>query len=125
MAERVWPGPEPEDITAWSLVQAGHVVGRRFTLALAEVGLTPTQFGVLLLLDLEPGLSGGEMARRVLVSPQSMSELISSLAEQGLITRDGGATRGQRIATHLTAGGADALARAAGLIDQVNGDGAL
>ena len=125
MAERVWSGPDPDDITAWALVQAGHVVSRRFATAYAEFGLTPAQFGVLLLLDVEPGLSGGEMARRVFMSPQSMSELMSSLNQKGLITRDGTATRGQRIATHITARGAELLTRAATVIDQVNGDAAL
>ncbi|HWM04482.1 MAG TPA: helix-turn-helix domain-containing protein [Actinophytocola sp.] len=39
----------------WTLIQASHVVVREFTAVFAEVGLTPTQFGVLVQLeDREP-----------------------------------------------------------------------
>lgn len=116
----VWTGPDPADITAWTLVQAGHVAGRRFTAALAEVGLTPTQFGALLVLDLEPGLSGGEVARRIAVTPQSVSELITALAELGLITRDPSPGRGHRITAHLTPAGEQALRAAGTAVDTVN-----
>lgn len=116
----MWPGPDPADITAWTLVQAGHVAGRRFTAALAEVGLTPTQFGALLVLDLEPGLSGGEIARRIAVTPQSVSELIATLAELGLITRDPSPGRGHPITTQLTPAGQATLRAASTAVDTVN-----
>lgn len=116
----MWPGPDPADITAWTLVQAGHVTGRRFTAALAKVGLTPTQFGALLVLDLEPGLSGGEIARRIAVTPQSVSELIATLAELGLITRDPSPGRGYRITTQLTPAGQATLRAASTAVDAVN-----
>lgn len=116
----VWTGPDPADITAWTLVQAGHVAGRRFTAALGEVGLTPTQFGALLVLDLEPGLSGGAIARRIAVTPQSVSELVVALAELGLITRDPSLGRGHRITAQLTPAGEDALRAAGTAVDTVN-----
>ena len=116
----VWPGPNPADITAWTLVQAGHVTGRRFTAALAEVGLTPTQFGALLVLDLEPGLSGGEIARRIAVTPQSVSELVAALAELGLIARDPSPGRGHRITAQLTPAGQATLRAASTAVDTVN-----
>lgn len=116
----VWPGSDPADIAAWTLVQAGHVTGRRFTAALAEVGLTPTQFGALLVLDLEPGLSGGEIARRIAVTPQSVSELIATLADVGLLTRDPSRGRGHPIAARLTAAGQAALRAASTAVDTVN-----
>jgi DNA-binding MarR family transcriptional regulator len=115
-----WPGRDPEDITAWTLVQAGHVAGRRFTAALAEVGLTPTQFGALLVLDLEPGLSGGEVARKIAVTPQSVSELIATLAELGLIVRDPSPGRGHRIAVSLTPAGQAALRAASTAVEEVD-----
>ena len=120
MGPSVWTGPDPADITAWTLVQAGHVAGRRFTAALAEVGLTPTQFGALLVLDLEPGLSGGEIARRIAVTPQSVSELVGALAELGLITRDPSPGRGHRITAQLTPAGQETLRAAGTAVDTVN-----
>ena len=100
-----WTGPLPADITAWLLVQTGHVVGHRFRQALADCGVTPTQFGVLLELDLHPGLANAEIARVVLVTPQSMSELLNSLADLELIVRAPSIGRGHRIPTELTAAG--------------------
>lgn len=115
-----WPGPDPHDITAWTLVQAGHVTGRRFTAALAEVGLTPTQFGALLVLDLEPGLSGGEIARRIAVTPQSVSELIANLVELGLLAREPSPGRGHRVPSRLTEQGRRTLVGAQAAVRAVD-----
>lgn len=116
----VWPGRNPEDITAWTLVQAGHVAGRRFTATLAEVGLTPTQFGALLMLDLQPGLSGGELARRIAVTPQSVSELVAALTDMNLITRDPSPGRGHRITARLTPAGQSTLRAAGTAVEAAN-----
>lgn len=105
-----WRGPEPDQILAWTLVQVGHAVGRTFWRTLGDVGLTPIQFGVLLQLDREPGQSNAALARAVLVTPQSMSELLTGLVADGLVARDP-ATRGRPVATHLTAAGRAALRR--------------
>ena len=105
-----WSGPAPDSITAWLLVQTGHVVGRRFRQALADCGVSPTQFGVLLELDLHPGLANAEIARVVMVTPQSMSELLTSLLELGLIDRTPSAGRGHRLPAQLTADGRRVLA---------------
>ena len=116
----VWPGPDPTEITAWTVVQAGHVTGRRFTAALAEVGLTPTQFGALLVIDLEPGLSGGEVARRIAVTPQSVSDLVAGLVALELIVRDASAGRGHPISAQLTAKGQQTLRAASVAVSEVD-----
>jgi len=104
-----WPGPDPDDITAWLLVQAGHLAGRRFTAVLGDLGLTPIQFGVLLQLDLHPAMSNGEIARSVLVTPQSMSELLGSLERLGLVERESEGGRGRRVRARLTPAGRQTL----------------
>lgn len=101
-------------------MQAGHVTGRRFTTALAEVGLTPTQFGALLVIDLEPGLSGGEVARRIAVTPQSVSELVAGLAALGLIVRDTSAGRGHPVHAQLTSQGQQTLRAASAAVSTVD-----
>ena len=121
----MWPGPPPEQVTAWMLVQAGHVIGRRFTRAFAAVGLTPTQFGVLLMLDLQPGLSGGELARRTAVTPQNISGLVASLVDLGLVERDPAPGRGHKVAAHLTPTGEEALRRAHTALQTVSSPTAL
>jgi DNA-binding MarR family transcriptional regulator len=114
-----WPGPPPEDIAAWTLVQASHRVARNFRAAFRDVGLTPTQFGVLLELDLHPGSSNGELARAVLVTPQSMSDLLASLERLHLIERDDSAGHGFRIPARLTPAGRRALRLCAAAVDGV------
>ncbi|MBL7253622.1 MarR family winged helix-turn-helix transcriptional regulator [Paractinoplanes lichenicola] len=107
--EQTWPGPAPDDIVAWTLVQASHRVARRFRSAFGRLGLSPTQFGVLLELDLHPGSSNGEVARAVLVTPQSMSDLLNSLQRLGYVERDGSAGQGHRVPARLTAAGRQVL----------------
>ena len=101
-----------EILPAWTLVQAGHVVARGFTAVFAEVGLTPTQFGVLanLVDDDDGGLTQAELARRVLVRPQSLGELIAPLLERGLVRRDGPGGRGRRSGIAITDAGHAAFA---------------
>lgn len=101
-----------ELLPAWTLVQAGHVVARGFTAVFAEVGLTPTQFGVLANLVDDEGLTQAELARRVLVRPQSLGELIAPLLERGLVRRDGPGGRGRRSGIAITDAGHAAYAAA-------------
>jgi DNA-binding MarR family transcriptional regulator len=103
-------------LTAQNLVQTAHVVGLRFSELFAGMDLTPTQFAVLIELerldDEEEGLTQAELARRVLVRPQSVNVLLTSLVEQGLVTRTGQGGRGRRVGIALTGAGRAALERA-------------
>lgn len=101
-----------EAFPAWTLVQASHVVARRFAAVFAQVGLTPTQFGVLAYLAEEPALTQAELARRVLVRPQSLRELLVPLLERGLVSREGPAGRGRRSGIALTDAGREVMASA-------------
>jgi DNA-binding MarR family transcriptional regulator len=96
----------------WTLIQAANVVSRGFTAVFAEFGLTPTQFGVLAYLAEGDGLTQAELARRVLVRPQSLGELVAPLLERGLVHRDGPGGRGRRSGLTLTGDGAALLQRA-------------
>jgi DNA-binding MarR family transcriptional regulator len=117
--ERTWPGPAPEGIAAWTLVQASHVVARRFRAAFGRLGLSPTQFGVLLELDLHPGSANGEVARAVLVTPQSMSDLLASLERLGYVERDDSAGHGRRVPARLTRAGREILRECAAAVADV------
>jgi DNA-binding MarR family transcriptional regulator len=121
---RGWSGGDPDTVTGWTLVRAHHAVARRFTANLAEAGLTPTQFGVLVQVAGGTGLSQAELARRVLVTPQSVGELLHSLERLGHITRSRG-PRGTATTVHLTASGRAALHRATPLIQAMNTPEAL
>lgn len=85
--QSAWPGGDPQTMTGWTLIQANHAVVRRVSQTLASVGLTPTQFGVLVQLTVAPGVSQAELARRVLVTPQALGELLVSLEHLDYVRR--------------------------------------
>jgi DNA-binding MarR family transcriptional regulator len=79
---------DPEEQLGYALVRAAAQISRPWLAAMRRHGINPRQFSVLAILIGEPTLSQGELARRVLVTPQSMSELIAALVEDGLLRRD-------------------------------------
>lgn len=122
--------PFDEDFPLWELIQTSHVVARGFHRVFAEAGLSATQFGVLAeLADREssgaPAPSQAELARAVLLRPQSVGELVASLVERGLVRRDGPAGRGRRAGLELTGAGRAALKRALPLVRAFNEPGAI
>jgi DNA-binding MarR family transcriptional regulator len=118
--EDEWSAAAIAELPAWTLVQAYHVVARRFWVAFAEAGLGPTQFGVLATLAADPALGQAELARRTLVSPQSIGELIVTLEKRGLIERSAVVVRGRRRPVHLTEAGHAMLRRVAPAIRRIN-----
>ncbi len=118
--EQEWSEAVIAALPAWTLVQAYHVVARRFWSAFTEAGLGPTQFGVLAALAATPGLGQAELARRTLVSAQSIGELIASLEERGLVERGPNPGRGRRRPVALTETGRRTLRRIAPAIQEIN-----
>jgi DNA-binding MarR family transcriptional regulator len=53
--------------------------------ALADLGVTPPQFMVLTMLKAYPGLSGAELARVALLTPQTVGVIIRNLERDGAI----------------------------------------
>ncbi len=107
------PALDPDDFLGYALVQVAHVLERQFADAVREAGLTPRQFSVLALLQEGPALSVGALARRVLIAPQSMGELLDGLARKGLVERLPAAGRGHPAGVRAAEAGRAALAAAA------------
>ncbi len=55
--------------------------------ALAELGVTPPQFIVLTMLKAYPGLSGADLARVALLTPQTVGLIIRNLERDGAIRK--------------------------------------
>jgi DNA-binding MarR family transcriptional regulator len=55
--------------------------------ALAELGVTPPQFVVLTMLKAYPGLSGADLARVALLTPQTVGVIIRNLERAGTIRK--------------------------------------
>lgn len=109
----------------WTLIKAGRHWEALLTDVLAPHGLTPVQYGLLAHLAAEPGLTQAELARRVLMRPQSMSYLLDGLVERGLVDRVGERGSGRANPIELTDSGADLLAGAWPVVKQVNSPAAL
>jgi DNA-binding MarR family transcriptional regulator len=110
---------DPDAQLGYQLVRVADQVSRRWHDVLRAHGINPRQFSILALLAHDPGLSQAELARRVLITPQSMSESLASLLADRLITRNEPA-RGHAARVQLTAAGRRILSRANPLVEACN-----
>lgn len=76
---------------------------------LATFSLTPVQFGVLAHLSVRPPTTQAELARSVLVRPQSMDPLLRALESRGLIQRSSLRASGRPNPVTITAAGKQLL----------------
>lgn len=94
------------------LRQAATAYRHRMEAALADIGLTAPQFGVLTMLNAYPGASGADLARTALVTPQTVSVILANLERAGLVARRPHAVHGRIRQAELTTEGRAVLAAA-------------
>ena len=92
---------------------------RRLTVAVRPAGLTLPAYTALSVLRSQDGLSNAELARRSLVTPQSMSEALTQVVERGYVRRRADPDHGRIIRTELTTAGRRALERCDRAVDEV------
>jgi DNA-binding MarR family transcriptional regulator len=76
---------EPAQSLGYLLARAAKLIQMRWDGFLRQQGINAGQFGALAFLARSPGLSGAELARRSMVTPQSMSDSLRRLTESGLV----------------------------------------
>ena len=91
----------------------------RLAAAVEPAGLTLPAYTALSVLRAEDGLSNAQLARRSLVTPQSMSEVLALLVEHGYVLRRAEPDHGRVIRTELTKAGQRALDRCDRAVDAV------
>jgi DNA-binding MarR family transcriptional regulator len=96
-----------------------RVLRRRISEAVEPAGLTLPAYTALSVLRAQDGLSNARLARRSLVTPQSMSEVLSVLAEQGYVRRSAEPGHGRVIRIELTRAGSRVLERCDRAVDEV------
>ena len=96
-----------------------RVLRRRLAAAVEPAGLTLPAYTALSVLRAEDGLSNAQLARRSLVTPQSMSEVLALLVDQGYVRRRAEPGHGRVIRTELTKAGRRALERCDRAVDIV------
>lgn len=103
MPERLTP--DTSGHIMWLLKRAFHSGHRAVNDAIHSFGVTPTQIGVLRRLAQEPGLSGAELARRLMVTPQASQLALTGLEERGLVERRPDPDHGRIVRAYLTKDG--------------------
>jgi DNA-binding MarR family transcriptional regulator len=108
--EDVWPqqhppkvmGAELTDNLLWLLKQSFYFSLNSVNDAIAPHGVTTAQLGLLRRLTDEPGLSGAELARRLLISPQGVQLALTALERRGLVERRQDPQHGRILQAYLT-----------------------
>ena len=105
---------EPTDNILWLLKQAFYYSLTTINEAMGVHGVSTAQIGVLRQLANEPGLSGAELARRLLISPQGVQFALTSLERQGLVERKPDPQHRRILRTFLTGEGRSLAATVVG-----------
>ncbi|WP_427131344.1 MarR family winged helix-turn-helix transcriptional regulator [Pseudarthrobacter sp. S9] len=100
--------PRPKR-TAFLLSQLGALASSRFAERTREIGLTPSDAGVLRLIGRAPGLSQRALADRLGAVPSRVVSLIDSLQARGLVERERSSTDRRIYELRLTIEGAQVL----------------
>jgi DNA-binding MarR family transcriptional regulator len=104
------PGIELTDNILWLLKQAFYYSLTTINEAMSGHGVSTAQIGVLRQLANEPGLSGAELARRLLISPQGVQVALTSLERRRLVERKKDPAHGRILQAYLTGEGRDVAA---------------
>ncbi|MFG1295462.1 MULTISPECIES: MarR family winged helix-turn-helix transcriptional regulator [Xanthobacter] len=94
------------------LRQAATAYRQRMEKALADLGVTAPQFTLLTMLNAYPGLSGADLARIALVTPQTVSVILANLERANLIRRTPHGRHGRILQAALTPAGQQLLIEA-------------
>lgn len=109
--------PEPgqgkrgeEGYLGYLLRQASAAHRLRMERAMADVGVTLPQFLVLTMLRAYPGISNADLARLTMLTPQTVSVIVTNLERSGAITRRPHAVHGRIQHIDVTTEGSALLA---------------
>jgi DNA-binding MarR family transcriptional regulator len=87
------------------VMQAYFHTRRTFDDAMRIHGVTTSQAGMLSRIYSEPGISGAELSRQMLTTPQAVQLMLTTLERKGLIIREPDPTQGRVVGARLTDAG--------------------
>jgi len=87
---------------AYLLRQAQAAARLTMERSLAEIGVTPPQFVALTMLRAYPGLSGADLARVAMLTPQTVGVIIRNLERDGAIRKAAHPVHGKMLQWTLT-----------------------
>jgi DNA-binding MarR family transcriptional regulator len=94
---------------AYLLRQAHAATRLKMERTLVDLGVTPPQFAVLTMLNAYPGLSGADVARVAVLTPQTVGVIIRNLERDGAIRKTPHPVHGRVLQWTLTRRGATLL----------------
>jgi DNA-binding MarR family transcriptional regulator len=104
---------------AYLLRQAQAAARLTMERTLADLGVTPPQFAVLTMLNAYPGLSGADVARVALLTPQTVGVIVGNLERDGAIKKTPHPVHGRVLQWTLTRHGASLLDKCRGRVTAV------
>jgi len=109
------PGPR----LSYVIGRLDRTLRRQIEETIQPHGLTVPEFTTLSVLGRRAGLSNAQLARRALITPQSMSQVLSALVAKGLVQREQDPNHGRLLRSELTAAGRSALAGCEARVDEL------
>lgn len=106
---------------AYSVGRLDRALRRRMGEVTARHGLTVAQYTALSVLEARGRLSNAQLARRSLVSPQAMNEIIEALTGKRMVVRRPDPLHGRIVQLALTPKGEAVLARCDEAVQQLEG----
>ena len=118
------PGPGegkrgPEGHLGYLVRQANVAVRAAMEKALADLGVTSAQFGVLTMIVAYPGVSGADLARLTFLTPQTINVIVRNLVRAGAVEKAAHAEHGRILRLTATAKGRSLLKRCRARVMQV------
>lgn len=105
-------GPDRSSVDAADRVLSGVVrLGSRMRAERPRNGLSLAMLGVLLRLSVRGTMTTGALAASLKVAPQSMTRIVASMAENGLIERSPAADDRRQILVSMTESGRQSFAQ--------------
>jgi DNA-binding MarR family transcriptional regulator len=104
--------PQPQPSLIYVIGRVGQGVRRELGARLAPLALSVPDVTTLSVLRSRSGLSNAQLARRALITPQSMLEVLASLERRGLVLRRADRANARIMRAELTASGRRMLERA-------------
>ena len=117
---------EPQASFIYVVGRVEQGIRREMRTRLAQCGLSVQEYTALSVLGARPGLSNAQLARRALVTPQSMIEILTRLERRELVIRERDPRHARILRGHLTKKGRELLRAAdravAGIQEQILAD---
>jgi len=95
------PTENTQDIL-WLLKRAFYYARESVNDALSSHGVSTAQIGLMNQLADEPGLSGAELGRRLLITPQAAQLALTALERRGIVERRRDPNHGRILRAYLT-----------------------